>query len=213
MSRPGAVIVASGGLEANQAWLERNWGAGARNFAVRGTPDNDGSLLLALLELGAAPTGSNLFHSVAVDARSPRHDGGIVTRVDSIPFSVTVNKNGERFYDEGEDCGRSGMRPGTGNRPSARSNRVLHLRRAVVGPVHPAGVPPFVASTLEELLGLFDVDLEQTLATIPAYNDDVDDSAPFDPGRKDSRSASSIRPSTQQLGESESRNRRSTPFQ
>ncbi len=35
--------------------------------------------------------------------RSPRFDGGIATRLDSIPFGVVVNSRGRRFYDEGED--------------------------------------------------------------------------------------------------------------
>ena len=32
-----------------------------------------------------------------------KFDGGIVTRLDCVPFSVVVNKDAERFYDEGED--------------------------------------------------------------------------------------------------------------
>ena len=43
------------------------------------------------------------FHAIAVDARAPKFDGGIVTRLDAIPFGVVVNKFGRRFYDEGED--------------------------------------------------------------------------------------------------------------
>ena len=82
--RRKALIVASGGLEANHEWLEQRWGAGARNFVVRGTPDNDGELLLKLLEAGAAPAGSDLFHCIAVDARSPNSTAGS-SRV-SIPF-------------------------------------------------------------------------------------------------------------------------------
>ena len=42
-------------------------------------------------------------HAVAVDGRAPKFDGGIVSRIDCVPFSVVVNKSGERFYDEGED--------------------------------------------------------------------------------------------------------------
>src|SRR5207244_1357313 len=42
-------------------------------------------------------------HMVAVDARAPKFDGGITTRVDSIPFGIVVNKLGKRFYDEGEE--------------------------------------------------------------------------------------------------------------
>ena len=42
-------------------------------------------------------------HAMAVDARAPRFDGGIVTRLDSLPFGIVVNRHAERFYDEGED--------------------------------------------------------------------------------------------------------------
>ena len=42
-------------------------------------------------------------HAVAIDGRAPEYDGGIVTRVDCVPFSVVVNNDGHRFYDEGED--------------------------------------------------------------------------------------------------------------
>ncbi len=33
----------------------------------------------------------------------PKFDGGIVTRLDCVSLGIVVNKNGERFYDEGED--------------------------------------------------------------------------------------------------------------
>ncbi|RWX16687.1 FAD-binding dehydrogenase, partial [Rhizobium leguminosarum] len=42
-------------------------------------------------------------HAVAIDGRAPQYDGGIVTRLDCVPFSVVVNKHGQRFYNEGED--------------------------------------------------------------------------------------------------------------
>src|SRR5262249_7352867 len=38
-----------------------------------------------------------------VDARAPKFDGGIVTRLDSVPFGIVVNREARRFYDEGED--------------------------------------------------------------------------------------------------------------
>src|ERR671922_4749 len=43
------------------------------------------------------------FHAVALDARAPKFDGGIVTRLDSVPFGIVVNRDAQRFYDEGED--------------------------------------------------------------------------------------------------------------
>ena len=99
-----AVVVATGGFEANLGWLKRLWGEAADNFIVRGTPYNDGTLLAKLLEKGANPIGDPKgFHAVAVDARAPKFDGGIVTRLDAIPFGIVVNRQGRRFYDEGEN--------------------------------------------------------------------------------------------------------------
>lgn len=102
--RAKAVICASGGFEANVDWLRKYWGDTADNYLIRGTPYNDGHLLHRLYEAGAASAGQEKgFHAVAIDARSPRFDGGIATRLDTIPFGITVNRSGRRFYDEGED--------------------------------------------------------------------------------------------------------------
>jgi tricarballylate dehydrogenase len=102
--RAGAVVCASGGFEANIEWLRRYWGDAALNYHVRGPRYNDGTVLARLLEAGAQPAGEERgFHAVAVDARSPKFDGGIATRLDSIPFGIVVNSLGQRFYDEGED--------------------------------------------------------------------------------------------------------------
>ena len=102
--RARAVVAAAGGFEANLAWLREYWGDAAANFAVRGTSHNKGRVLRALLDQGARTVGNpREFHAVAVDARGPDFDGGIVTRLDSIPFGIVVNKQAQRFYDEGED--------------------------------------------------------------------------------------------------------------
>jgi tricarballylate dehydrogenase len=42
-------------------------------------------------------------HAVAIDARAPKFDGGIITRLDCVVFGIVVNRDGRRFYDEGED--------------------------------------------------------------------------------------------------------------
>ena len=41
---------------------------------------------------------------VAVDARGPKFDGGIVTRITAIPHGIVVDRDGKRFHDEGEDA-------------------------------------------------------------------------------------------------------------
>lgn len=99
-----AVIVASGGFQADIDWLADAWGSAARNFLIRGTPYNRGVVLRDLIDQGAQSVGDpTQCHAVAIDGRSPKYDGGIVTRLDCVPFSIVVNKNAERFYDEGED--------------------------------------------------------------------------------------------------------------
>lgn len=97
-------IAASGGFEANIEWLREYWGDAADNFIIRGTRYNKGKLLKILLDRGVQQVGDpTQCHAIALDARSPRFDGGIITRLDSIVFGIVVNKNAERFYDEGED--------------------------------------------------------------------------------------------------------------
>ena len=101
---PRSVVVASGGFEANIEWLAEAWGPAARNFLVRGTPYNRGDVLRDLIEQGLETVGDpTQSHAVAIDGRAPKFDGGIASRLDCVPFSVVVNKNGSRFYDEGQD--------------------------------------------------------------------------------------------------------------
>ena len=100
----GAVVCACGGFEANIAWLRRYWGDAADNYIIRGPRYNDGRVLANLYDLGAARAGQERgFHAIAVDARAPKFDGGIATRLDTVPFSIVVNRTAERFSDEGED--------------------------------------------------------------------------------------------------------------
>jgi len=102
--RAASAVIASGGFEANLEWLREVWGDAAKNFIVRGTPHNTGVPLKRMLEAGAQPIGdSRECHAIAVDARAPKFDGGIVTRLDCLPFGIVVNALGQRFYDEGED--------------------------------------------------------------------------------------------------------------
>ena len=97
-------VAAAGGFEANIEWLKEYWGAAADNFLIRGTPHNRGEVLRLLLDKGAQAVGDpTQFHAVAIDGRAPKFDGGIVTRLDCVPFGIVVNSQAERFYDEGED--------------------------------------------------------------------------------------------------------------
>ena len=98
------VITTAGGFEANLEWLAEGWGDSAKNFLVRGTPYNIGTVLRSLLDHGAKPVGElDQCHAVAIDARAPKFDGGIASRIDGVPFGIVLNRDAARFYDEGED--------------------------------------------------------------------------------------------------------------
>jgi tricarballylate dehydrogenase len=100
----GALVAAAGGFESNIEWLREAWGERADNFVVRGTAFNKGVLLKALLGKGLRSIGDPIQgHAVAVDGRAPKYDGGIVTRLDCVPLGIVVNREAQRFYDEGED--------------------------------------------------------------------------------------------------------------
>lgn len=102
--RARAIVAAAGGFESNLVWLKEAWGPKADNCLIRGTPYNTGRVLRILLDNGAKSIGDPAQgHCVAIDARSPKFDGGICTRVDCVSLGVVVNQNALRFYDEGED--------------------------------------------------------------------------------------------------------------
>jgi tricarballylate dehydrogenase len=102
--RGKALVAAAGGFEANIEWLKKYWGEAAENFLIRGTPYNRGDVLRMLLDKGIGAVGDpTQCHAVAIDARAPKFDGGIATRLDSVVFGIMVNRDAQRFYDEGED--------------------------------------------------------------------------------------------------------------
>ncbi|MFD2175728.1 FAD-dependent tricarballylate dehydrogenase TcuA [Rhodobacter lacus] len=85
-----AVVLACGGT-----------GPQAAQIANRGTPEQAGAPLLWALNAGAAAAGRpGDGHFVAVDARAPRADAGIVSRVDGMHLGLVVGADGRRFYDE-----------------------------------------------------------------------------------------------------------------
>ena len=167
--RPKAVVVCSGGFQANIDWLREYWGEAARNFIVRGTPYAKGVVLKNLLEQGVAQVGDpSQCHAVAVDARAPKFDGGIVSRLDCIPFGVVVDREGRRFSDEGEDIwpkryaiwGRL-----VAQRPEQIAYAITDTKAERL--FMPSAFPPFRAESIGELarnLGIPAPGLEMTIS-------------------------------------------------
>jgi|SRR5579872_819688 len=170
--RAHAVVIAAGGYEANIEWLKRHWGDSADNFIIRGTPYNDGSMLAVLFEKGAKPVGDpKAFHAIAVDARAPKFDGGIVTRLDATPFGIVVNKLGRRFYDEGEAIWPKRYAI-WGGLIAAQPDQLAYviIDAKTIDRFLPPMFKPYQADSLEALANLIDVDRCAFVATLREFN-------------------------------------------
>ncbi len=176
------VVAAAGGFQANLDWMRQYWGDAVDNFVIRGTPYAKGKVLKNLLDQGIAPIGDpTQFHAVALDARSPQFDGGISTRLDSVPFSIVVNRDGQRFYDEGEDVwpkryaiwGRL-----IAQQPGQIAYSICDAKAFSL--FMPSVYPAIKADSIAELANKMGLDAATVEQTVMAYNDSVQ------PGRFDS---------------------------
>ncbi len=173
--RAKTLVAAAGGFQANLAWLKEAWGEAAQNFVIRGTPYDQGRVLRALMDRGAKTVSNPTeCHAIAVDARSPRFDGGIATRVDCIPFGIVVNKNAARFYNEGEDLwpkryaiwGRLIAR-----QPDQMAFSIFDSQSA--GLFVPPVFPPVEAGSVRELAVALKLDPAALDETVRAFNASV----------------------------------------
>jgi tricarballylate dehydrogenase len=168
----GAVVVAAGGFEADVDWLREYWGDTASGFTIRGTPYNTGLALKAMYDAGAKSAGDPRgLHCVAVDARAPRFDGGIVTRIDAIPFGIAVNAAGRRFYDEGEDLWPK--RYAIWGKLIAEQERQLAYAifdAKTAGRFIPSAFRPERADSPAELATLLGLDPTALVATVAEFN-------------------------------------------
>jgi tricarballylate dehydrogenase len=170
-----AVVVASGGFESNLEWLVDAWGPMARNFLIRGTPYNKGKVLKRLLDLGVKSISeAKEGHMVAIDGRSPKFDGGIVTRLDCVSLGIVTNNKGERFYDEGEDFWPKRYAI-WGRLVAEQPDQVGYcfIDSKAMGKFMPSVFPPFQADTIEELAKVLQLPEAQVVTTIKAYNEAV----------------------------------------
>jgi tricarballylate dehydrogenase len=152
--------------------MKQVWGEAADNFLIRGTPYNEGHVLQALMSKGAATVGdASQCHAVAIDARGPKFDGGIVTRLDCVPFSVVVNNAGERFYDEGEDFWPKRYAI-WGRLIAALDNQIAYsiFDSKVTSNFMPSVYPPIKAATLGALADELGLPADQLNTTVGEYN-------------------------------------------
>ncbi|WP_284618597.1 FAD-dependent tricarballylate dehydrogenase TcuA [Aquabacterium humicola] len=171
-------VLAAGGFESNRDWLREAWGRNARgewpadNFLIRGTRFNQGVLLKSMIEAGADTVGDpTQAHMVAIDARAPLYDGGICTRIDCVSLGIVVNREAQRFYDEGEDFwpkryaiwGRL-----VAQQPGQTGYSIIDQK--AIGRFMPPVFTGVTANTLAELARRLGLPEQAFVQTVAAYN-------------------------------------------
>ena len=197
-----AVVLASGGFEANVEWRTRYLGPGWDLAKVRGTRFNTGDGIRMALEIGAMPYGNwSGCHAVGWDRNAPEFGDlsvGDGFQKHSYPFGLIVNGRGRRFVDEGADFrnytyakyGRAVLEQPGQFAWQIFDRKVAHLLR---DEYRIKRVTKVSATTLEELAGkLEDVDAAAFLEEIHTYNAAVRTEVRFDPNVKDGRSTSGL---------------------
>jgi len=198
--RAESVVLTAGGFEGNPEWRRDHLGHGWENAKVRGTPYNEGDMIAAALQIGAAKGGDwSTCHSVQWDAFTPDNESNrmLTNRLtrQSYPLGIIVNREGQRFLDEGADFR---------NYTYAKYGKeILKQPGSVAYQIFDATLRPMLrteeydmpdvsvetADTLEELATKINIDPRVLVRTVEEFNASIDRGVPFDPNVKDGRRA------------------------
>ena len=192
-----AVVLASGGFQANAAWRAQFLGPGWDLAKVRGTRYDTGDGIRMALDAGASPAGNwSGCHAVAWDLNAPEFGDrriGDSFQKHSYPLGIIVNKDGERFVDEGADFR---------NYTYAKYGRqILAQPEQVAWQVFDAKVTPLLrdeysirevtrvrADTIEDLARRMDgMRAAAFVDTVHAFNGAIEDDISFSPNVLDGR--------------------------
>lgn len=199
----GAVVLASGGFESDPrmraAYLGPQWDVAK----VRGTPYNTGEVLRIALEAGAQPYGNwSGCHAIAWDAAAPPTGDRKLTNLlskQSYPLGIVVNKDAQRFIDEGADFrnytyakyGAEILR-----QPSALAYQLFDAKTEPLlrqDEYTAPGVSRYEASNIHELGQKLGMDGDELERTVEEFNAAAQPGE-FNPTIKDGKGTHGIRP-------------------
>ncbi len=203
----GALVLASGGFQANPemrtAYLGPNWSL----VKVRGTRFNTGEMTRAALATGAQGYGEwSGCHATPIDADAPTY--GELRLTDktnrlSYPFSVMVNLDGDRFVDEGEDfnlytyakMGREILQQRSATTFQIFDRKTLPLLETRYNTGTPVTAESLIelADRLAERYGSLSFRKANFLKTLEAYNAAVQEGV-FNPDTLDGKRTVGLRP-------------------
>ncbi|MBB6453716.1 tricarballylate dehydrogenase [Salirhabdus euzebyi] len=198
-----SVILACGSFEANNKLRADNLGDIWDKAIVRGTEFNTGDGLSMAFEVGAQPFGDwSMCHSIGTDANAPKVGDftkpGDIFKKHSYPLGIMLNKNGERFVDEGADF-RNYTYAKYGREVLKQPDQVAYqiydaqVREMLRDEYDRDEATSYKANSLEELADQLDVNKKQFLKTIKEYNQSVQNGK-YEPSEKDGKGTKGIMP-------------------
>ncbi len=196
----GAVILASGGFEANPEMRARYLGVGWDRVKVRGSRFDTGEGLMAALDIGAKPVGHwTSCHATPIDADAPQVGDLRLTdetnRLSYI-FSIMVNIHGKRFVDEGEDFGQyTYAKTGAAilTQPSSLGYQIFDQKTVHLLEKRYSTGKPVTANAIDELGGKLKLHPATLKATVDEYNASLRDGK-FAPAALDGKRTHGIEP-------------------
>jgi tricarballylate dehydrogenase len=192
-----AVIVAAGGYESSDEKRTKYYGPDYDAMKVRGSRYNTGEAIDMTVDAGANAVGQwGGAHMALIDSEAPEFEGG-ANRVDGYQYGVIVNREGERFLDEGEDArahtyAKFGRRifEEPGNEAFIVIDSPLRDHMRATGPSD----DPVQADTLLELMEKLGCEKPETaVETIEEFNAACEPGE-FDPDSLDGNEATGVEP-------------------
>jgi len=179
-----AVVIACGGFEGAPDLLRKHLGPrGAELPLVAPTlANNRGDGLRLATPLGADVAGQfDMFHGEPADRRSTKPDAVVY----AYPFGIVVNRDAQRFFDEGADSFDATFEQlSYAIWAQQRQEAYFVAEKAILGWPHVANIiltdqPPIEADTIESLATRLGLDPAALAATVRGYN------AAIGPGESD----------------------------
>ena len=184
----GNVILACGGFEANPRMRRQYLGPGFEFAIVRGTRFNTGTMLEKAIAAGAQAQGHwGGYHCAPQDADAPKI--GDMKTLDawerySFPYSIMVNKAGQRFTDEGEDeisLIYSKVGAAIAQEQDAKAFQIFDQKVIyLISDKYKTHSTPIQDDTLEGLAKKLGINVEKFVSTVHAFNAATPKSGKFD---------------------------------
>lgn len=200
--RAGAVVLASGGFQANKELRVRYMGPKWDEVKVRGSKYDTGEGLMMALELGAQSFGQwSGGHSTPVDAAAPGFGSLELadrTRRASYAYGLMVNEDCERFVDEGEDImvhTHAKMGSTVQDQPHRLAFQIFDQKGIpYLETLYYATSVPAEGDTIAEVAEQLGLDPEKLCRVVDEYNASTDESVDFNAWGKDGKATQGLAP-------------------